>query len=114
MGSRKPLVITALATMAVGYLLLPIYLGLSEDATDILAAALLPLVICIWTYEDHRNGRSSAKLLEVLVPAFLVMFSVGAWVLLSDIRFGVLIPINAVIGGLLYWFIDKHVRAGSD
>ncbi|MGB3797249.1 MAG: hypothetical protein WA957_13210 [Alteraurantiacibacter sp.] len=106
--------ISGLAAMAVGYLVLPIYVGMSRDATDILAAALLPLAICIWTYEDHRNQRPSAQLFGVLVPAFLVMFSVGAWVLLSGVRFGVLIPINAVIGGVLYWFIDKHIPAGSD
>lgn len=114
MVSRKPLVIFALAAMAVGYLVLPIYLGLSEDATNILAAALLPLAICIWTYEDHRNEKSSAQLLGVLVPAFLAMFSVGISVLISGVRFGVLIPINAVIVGFLYWFIDKHIRSGLD
>ena len=114
MVSRKPIVITALAAMAVGYLVLPIWLGLSEGATDVVAATLLPLAICIWTYEDHRAGRSSAQLLKVLVPAFLAMFFVGASMLLSGVSFGAFIPINAVLGGLLYWLIDKHIAAGSD
>ena len=113
MISRKPIVITSLAAMAVGYLVLPIWLGLSEGATDVVAATLLPLAICIWTYEDHRAERSSAKLLRVLVPAFLAMFFLEASMLLGGVGFGVLIPVNAILAGLLYWFIDKHIPAGS-
>ena len=114
MVSRKPIVIAALAAMAVGYLVLPIWLGLSKGATDVVAATLLPLAICLWTYEDHRAERSSTKLLRVLLPAFLAMFFVGASMLLGGAGFGVLIPVNAVLVGLLYWFIDKHIPAGSD
>jgi hypothetical protein len=114
MASSRPLVIAALAAMGAGYLVLPIYLGLSEDATDILAAALLPLALCIWTFEDHRKGRSWAHLLWVLLVAFLILFSVGASMLLGGVRFGVLIPVNALFVGFLYWFIDRHVPAGSD
>lgn len=114
MVSRKSLVITALAAMAVGYLVLPIYLGLSEDTADILAAALLPLAICLWTYENHRKERPSAQLVGVLVPAFAAMSSVATAALLSGVGFGVLIPINALCGGVLYWFIDKHIPAGLD
>ena len=114
MVSRKPIVIAALVAMAAGYLVLPIRLGLSEDATDLVAATLLPLAICIWTYEDHRAGRSFAQLGAVIVPAFLVMFFVGALVLLAGVSFGALVPLNAMFGGVLYWFIDKHIRAGSD
>src|SRR5687767_13514555 len=114
MVSRKPIVIATLAAMAAGYLVLPIWLGLSEGATDLVAATLLPLAICIWTYEDHRAERSSAQLLGTIAPAFLAMVFVGALILLSDVSFGALIPINAVFGGLLYWFIDKHIPAGPD
>jgi hypothetical protein len=112
MPSRKSLVIGAFAVMAVGYLVLPTYMGLSENATDLLAAALLPLALCILTYEDHRHDRSLAQILGVLVPVFLLMFLVGAGVLLSGVRLGVLIPINALIGGVLYWFIGKHILSG--
>ena len=114
MANRSPLVLATLAAMAVGYLVLPIYLGLSEAATDIVAAALLPLAICIWTYEDHRSKRSRAQLLGVMVPAFLAGFLVGTSVLFSGFRFGVLIPINAIFAGVLYWSIDKYIPASVD
>lgn len=114
MISRKPIVFAVLAAMAAGYLVLPIWLGLSEGATEVVAAALLALALCIWTYEDHRAARSSALLLRVIIPAFLAMFFVGASILLSGVRFGALIPMNALFGGLLYWFIDKHIPADPD
>jgi hypothetical protein len=114
MLTRKSLVITAFAVMAVGYIVLPTHLGLSEDATDLLAAALLPLAICIWTYEDHRDERSLAQLSGVLSAALLASFSVGLAVLLSDAGFRALILINAVLGGILYWYIDKHIPVRSD
>lgn len=106
--------ILTLTLMAVGYLVLPIYLGLSEMQTDAVAAVLLPLALCILTYEGHRDAKPASLLLRVLVPVYFLLFLVAAAVLFSGIAFASLIPLYAMSGGILYWYIDKHIPAIID
>jgi hypothetical protein len=108
-GSRKRLVIATLALMAIGYFVIPTYLGLSEWETDLVATLLLSMAVGIYAYEDHRCTRSPAQLLRVLLPACLMLAAVAALMLLNGVRFAALIPLNSLCGGVLYWVIERYL-----
>jgi hypothetical protein len=103
-----------LALLAVGYLVIPIYLGLSNVQTDMIASVLLALATGAVLYETHLGSVPTAILVRSVLICFFAVLFVTIAVLWNGIRFQALIPINGVLCGVAYWYLSKHRTSASD
>jgi len=107
-NKRKRVLYSALAVIAVGYIFLPYHMGLSDMQTDALASLLLALASGAILYEDHRSSTPPPQLISSLLIVFLATLASAIVILWNDFRFQALIPVCMVIGGVAYWYLDKH------
>ena len=107
-NKRKRVLYSALAAIAVGYIFLPYHLGLSDRQTDALASLLLALALGAILYEDHRSSTPPPKLIGSVLFVIVAALASAIVLLWNGVRFQALIPICMVIGGVAYWYLDKH------
>jgi hypothetical protein len=106
--SRKLLLYSVGAMIAVGYMILPSILGLTDTQTDMVASILLAMGCCALVYEDHRSLVPKDTLAGSLTIIFIAILASAAIVLWSGVRFQALILIGMIIGGTAYWYLDRQ------
>ena len=107
-NKRKRVLYSALTVIAVGYIFLPYHMSLSDIQTDALAGFLLGLALGVILYEDHRRATPPRLLIVSVSIVVLTTLASVIVILWNGVRFQALIPICMIIGGLAYWYLDKH------
>jgi hypothetical protein len=107
-STRRRMLYAAFTLMAVGYIILPIYLGLSDMQTDMVASVLLALAVGVILYEDHRGFVLPALLVGSVLICFLAVLFAAIAILWNGVRFQALIPVCMLTGGIAYWYLDRR------
>lgn len=109
--SNRAVTAIVLIGMAAFYLVVPIAIGMNEGETDLTAVLLLASALSFYTYQDHKERKSRDGIIRIIaifmLPATTVMTAMI--ILVPNLPFMLLIPINAVLGGVVYWYIDKEL-----
>lgn len=106
---------SVLVIAATAYLTVPIAVDLSERETDVFAAVLLSSSISYYAYQDHKREKSPKVLSRIVIWYGLAMaiLMVAFLLIFPGTPFAVLIPFNAIVGGIMYLHIDKRVPLNS-
>jgi O-antigen/teichoic acid export membrane protein len=109
--SDRAITVLILIAMAAFYLIVPIAVGMSEIETDITASILLAAAISFYTYQDHKDRKPRKYIVRILIwfmlPAMVVMAAL--LVLVQDFPFVLFIPLNAILVGTIYWYIERSL-----
>jgi hypothetical protein len=114
--SRNKFTVMALLGLAIAYLVVTIYFEVPDQEADIALGVLLSAAIAFAAYQEYRDEKSSSHLHLALLCFFMFhALAMAALVLIggSEFRFGALVLLNAVLGGVLFWFIDKHLPSAT-
>jgi hypothetical protein len=105
---RRRVLYAGFALVAVGYIILPSHLGLSDLQTDMAASVLLALAVSAILYEDHRGFVLPRVLVSSVLICFFTVLLAAVAVLWNGIRFQALFPVIMVVGGVAYWYLDRR------
>ncbi|WP_338445656.1 hypothetical protein V5F89_10820 [Pelagerythrobacter marensis] len=109
--SDRAVTAIVLISMAAFYLVVPIAVGMGEVETDLTASLLLALALSFYTYQDHKKRKPRGDIIRILamfmLPATVVM--AAFLILVPGFPFVLLIPINAILVGVVYWYIAKEL-----
>lgn len=107
--------IVSLILMGASFFLAAFYFDLNELQIDAGTSVLAGFMVCFLTYQDHKRKKSHKELLSVLL-AFSTIVAVSmmlVFLTLRDVPFALFVPLYAIGGGVVYWYIDRYVPPRS-
>ncbi len=109
--NRKRWLLLAFIFLGIGWIIVPIYLGLNERTTDLIFAVIFGVGFGTIVFEDHRLAVPKRKFLLVcgMVFAIIAMSTIG--LLAAGYRYQAMFPLVVILGGTTYWYLARHSQS---